>query len=155
MKTWHLECVDRKTGKETVERFPALDDAEAFRLAADRGLMVGKVLRVEAPPPPPAALVAPPSRNLPDTTAMSLGGLVLLAGGVVALLIGFGMDTSVGSMENIGKLNRQTCTVIVGAALFLSGVIVLALVRVCAEVSHAGKLARERVEQRGSAHAAS
>lgn len=145
MKTWELLCVDRETGTESVQRIPAPDEATAFSIASVRGMMVAKVIRVHdgSPAPLPPTVMPTPSRfNVGDhagTTFLYLGGAALL---IVGFLIGFDgltMYTAIQGTHNLGLLNEQIVLVIAGSALFLGGIILLAVARLVGQLFRWGR----------------
>ncbi len=154
MKMWELLCVNRETGAESTERIHAETEQAAFAIASERGLMVAKVKHLEtvqSPPPPP--LPKPVARHYhvgehSGTGLLYLGGAGIAAIGMLMGLYGLTMDTSVPNYStydstarthNMGLLNEQTVLVIAGSALFLGGVILLAVARIVGQLFRWGR----------------
>jgi hypothetical protein len=157
MKRFDLLTLDRKTGTETPERVVAADERAAFAMIAERGRVVAKVVHVEdlgkptpgvpTPPPPPSARPRPPAARavIPrgDMLGMTVAAWLLIAAGVGTVLFGLGTNTTTLSgldrVHNVGLLNDRLVTVIIGSAMFISGVLIGSARAVVAAVQGAAR----------------
>lgn len=118
MRKYTISCVDRESGKDSIEYIWADNESAAFEQVADKGKLVSKVVDVVEYTSKPTSAVVP---------------IVVLILGICAVLYGLlymnqstYMNTSYGTTHNIGLLNLQSITMNYGCAFFVGGAVMVA-----------------------------